>query len=121
MPPKFTLQSVLNYHHKRVELLEMELGRLRHEAHDVQLQIDECRVRRESLFEEARQQQTESLDMGAVLRLRQQIGGDPFAVMAAFARLSAQNLAPARLGPFRRRGGAKPVAHPRPCISSARL
>jgi flagellar export protein FliJ len=73
MPPKFTLQSVLNYHHNRVELLEMELGRLRHEAYEVQLQIDYCRGRRQGLFEEARQQQNDLMDMDAVLLVRQQI------------------------------------------------
>lgn len=73
MSPRFTLQSVLDYHHNRVELLEMELGRLRHEAHEVQLQIDYCRGRRQGLFDEARQQQNNFMDMDAVLRMRQHI------------------------------------------------
>jgi len=30
MPPNFSLQSILDYHHSRVEVLEVELGKLLH-------------------------------------------------------------------------------------------
>lgn len=73
MPLKFALQSVLDYHHNRVELLEMELGRLRHEAREVQLQIDVCRERRQRLFDQLRQPPNQALDLDRVLRLRQDI------------------------------------------------
>jgi flagellar export protein FliJ len=73
MPLKFSLQAVLDYHHNRVELLEMELGRLRHEAREVQMQIDECRARRQELFDELRQPPNQMLDLERVLQLRRDI------------------------------------------------
>jgi len=73
MLPKFNLQAVLDYHHHRVKLLEMELGRLRQDAHNVQLQINECHRQRQSLFDESWLPPNQALDLDQALRLRQNI------------------------------------------------
>ena len=70
MPPKFALQSVLDYHHSRVDVLEGEFGRL------IQLKVkaEETLVwfegEQERLFCELKEMQTGEMDLQGITLTR---------------------------------------------------
>ncbi|MBI3761203.1 MAG: flagellar FliJ family protein [Chloroflexi bacterium] len=70
MPPKFSLQSVLDYRHSRVEALEVELGRLLAARLQAEARLEALRDDRRRLFDELRGQQAGTLNLGAIAQLR---------------------------------------------------
>ena len=70
MPPKFSLQSVLDYYHSRVETLEVELGRLRQAHHQAQLYLEALQLNQAELFEKLRHKQVGDLDLTELESLR---------------------------------------------------
>jgi flagellar export protein FliJ len=70
MPPKFSLQSVLDYRHSRVEALELEFSRLV-EAHQQGLAMRaECQQGLDHLYERLQAEQSGDLDLFAIEHLR---------------------------------------------------
>jgi flagellar export protein FliJ len=71
MPPKFTLQPVLEYRHNHVEILEVELGRIMHlhqEANQMLLTLEQ---RQQNLTQELTGSQKEGeIDLQKVGQLR---------------------------------------------------
>lgn len=70
MPPKFSLQSILDYHKSRVELLEMELGRLvatRQEGLDA---LTKLNIEQNRLIEELVGFQSGELDLHIIAQAR---------------------------------------------------
>lgn len=70
MPPKFSLQSVLDYYHSRVETLEVELGRLLQAHQQAEAQLEALKADRLQLFENLRQKQLGHLDLAEISNLR---------------------------------------------------
>jgi flagellar export protein FliJ len=70
MPPKFSLQSVLDYYHSRVETLEVELGRLRLAHQQAEAQLEALKANRQELFESLRRKQVGHLDLAELGNLR---------------------------------------------------
>lgn len=70
MPPKFTLQTVLDVRHNRVEALEIELSklliRLREAEVDLRLEVE----RREDLFQRLEKEMGGEMDLFAIQYLR---------------------------------------------------
>jgi flagellar export protein FliJ len=73
MPPKFTLQNLLDYHHSRVELFEVELGKLYHSHLEVTGQIDQLHSEQERLFVELKETQSGELDLQKISLTRSNI------------------------------------------------
>jgi len=69
MPPKFTLQPVLDYRHRRVESLEIELGRLLREKKRAEDKLQSLFNRQYELLEEIRAVQEGELDMPRIRQL----------------------------------------------------
>jgi flagellar export protein FliJ len=69
MPPKFTLQPVLDYRHRRVEALEIELGRLLREKKRAEEKLQSLFNRQYELLEEIRAVQEGELDMPRIRQL----------------------------------------------------
>lgn len=61
--PEFTLQPVLEYRHRRVEALEIELGRMLREQKRAEDRLQALTTRQYELLEEMRALQEGSLDM----------------------------------------------------------
>jgi flagellar export protein FliJ len=99
MAPKFSLQSVLDYYHSRVETLEVELGRL-HLAHQqAQAYLEALRANQTDLFEKLRHKQVGDLDLAELDNLRLNLKiveariGQQVAMVAALAQqIEAQRL-----------------------------
>ncbi len=70
MPPKFSLQSVLDYYHSRVETLEVELGRLLQAQRQAQAYLEALQASQAELFEQLRQKQMGDLDLAEIGNLR---------------------------------------------------
>jgi flagellar export protein FliJ len=70
MPPKFSLQSVLDYYHSRVETLEVELGRLQLAYQQGQAYLDALRANQAELFDKLREKQVGALDLSELDNLR---------------------------------------------------
>lgn len=62
MPPRFSLQPVLDYRHTRVEALEVELGQLQGEREKTLAFLESLRGRRRSLLDDMRSQQSGEID-----------------------------------------------------------
>lgn len=73
MPPKFSLQSVLDYHHSRVEVLEVELGRLTHSRHDIMDMLMSLMKDQERMLEELKELQNGDLDLQTIALIRYNI------------------------------------------------
>ena len=70
MPPKFSLQSVLDYYHTRVETLEVELARLRQAEKQAQAYLEMLRASQAELFASLRAKQVGALDLAEIGNLR---------------------------------------------------
>ena len=75
MPPDFPLQVVLDYRHNRVQLMEIELGRLQALYQAQQARLAKLRDSREQLFAELRERQNGEVEMAVVALLRLNIRG----------------------------------------------
>ncbi len=73
MPPKFSLQSVLDYHRNKVELLEMELGLINRQKQEIEAALSELRGREGQLIEELIEYQSGELDMKMIAHIRSNI------------------------------------------------
>jgi flagellar export protein FliJ len=81
MPPRFSLQSVLDYHRNRVEVLEIELSLLVAAQQQAQVELDALQGRLAAEREELRQKQAGLLDLGAIDQLRLNIKGTEAAIV----------------------------------------
>ena len=70
MPPKFSLQSVLDYYHSRVETLEVELARLELAYQQAQAYLDALKANQAELFDKLRHKQVGDLDLAELDNLR---------------------------------------------------
>lgn len=70
MAPNFSLQSVLDYRHNRVELLEVELGRLMLDQQRSQTILDALHDSRARLLDRLGQTQQGEIDLFLVARLQ---------------------------------------------------
>jgi len=69
MAPKFSLQPVLDYRHRRVEALEIELGRMLREKRRAEEKLQSYFNRQYEILEEIRTVQEGSLDMQRIRQL----------------------------------------------------
>jgi flagellar export protein FliJ len=70
MPPKFSLQSVLEFRHKRVEALEIELGQIMAAYHEAQAFLAKLHEYRQHLFGELGQRQEGEINLMALQQVR---------------------------------------------------
>lgn len=70
MPPKFSLQPVLDYRHSRVEALEVELGNLLATRQRGANLLQKLQDYRQHLFQDLYEQQNGEMDLTAVNQLR---------------------------------------------------
>lgn len=70
MPPKFSLQPVLDYRHKVLESLEIELGGLLQSQKNGAQFLQKLQDHQKQLFEELHHQQDGIIDLQAVTHLR---------------------------------------------------
>jgi flagellar export protein FliJ len=71
MPPEFSLQSVLDYRHTRVEAMEIGLGRLHLAEQQKQTELHNLRASQGRLFAELRgRQEAGALDLSTIAYLR---------------------------------------------------
>jgi len=70
MPPKFSLQPVLDYRETRVEILEIELGRLVQSQQRGKTFLEALQSSRNRLLEEMGKQQVGDVDLFMLSRLR---------------------------------------------------
>lgn len=70
MSPKFSLQSVLDYRHSRVEALETELGQLLSTQQRMHLVLENLYATQASLFGEMSSQQSGEIDLDRLQRIR---------------------------------------------------
>jgi flagellar export protein FliJ len=70
MTPKFSLQPVLDYRHNRVEILEVELGRLLQAQQRGQTFLETLKESQARLFEQLSQCQQGEIDLFLLARLR---------------------------------------------------
>lgn len=73
MPPKFSLQSILEYHHNRVEKLEMELGLLNQQKKSIEEMIERLSAKKIDLYDELVAHQEGELDLKMIDHIRQNI------------------------------------------------
>jgi flagellar FliJ protein len=73
MPPKFSLQSVLDFRHSWVEKLEIELGNMMHSLQQGETLLETLEVNRYDLFQELTRQQTGDFDMFKITTIRKNI------------------------------------------------
>jgi|WetSurMetagenome_2_1015567.scaffolds.fasta_scaffold133055_2 flagellar export protein FliJ len=73
MPPKFTLQAILDYHHNRVEQFEIELGNLNHKKVELEELINLLLNKKDAYLEELKHLQTGELDLVAIRQVRSNI------------------------------------------------
>jgi len=70
MPPRFSLQSILDYHHSRVEILEVELGTLVHTRQEIMDMLMFLLKEQERMLEELRDLQSGELDLQTISLIR---------------------------------------------------
>jgi flagellar export protein FliJ len=70
MPPKFSLQSVLEYHHRRVEIIESELGRLVQAKVEALGILENLNLSQERMFRQLSELQTGEMDLSGVTQTR---------------------------------------------------
>lgn len=70
MALEFSLQTVLDYRHSRVEALEIQLGRVLYEQQQAQRLWEALQENQRALFAEIRQKQAGTLDLAAIAQLR---------------------------------------------------
>ena len=70
MPPKFTLQPILDYRHNRVEVLEIELGQLLGFRQQTLASLEVLFSNQSNLFEQLSQKQQGVIDFQAVSQIR---------------------------------------------------
>jgi flagellar export protein FliJ len=70
MPPKFSLQPILDYRHNRVEVLEIELGQLLGFRQQTLASLEILFSHRSNLFEQLCRKQTGVIDFQAVNQIR---------------------------------------------------
>ncbi len=73
MPPKFSLQPVLDYRHNRVEALEIELGQLFARQKEVENQLEMIFFSEAQLWEALNKAQVGDLDIVLLEQLRSQL------------------------------------------------
>jgi len=70
MPPKFSLQSVLDYQQQRVDLLEVDLGRLQQSRQSALKILDQLQEELSNLMDELANLQNGDLDIQALMMAR---------------------------------------------------
>lgn len=71
MPPKFSLQGILDYRHSRVEILEVSLSRAM-QAHQQAVEVlDNMLLEQQRLFKEMSESQKGEIDLKALTHTRQ--------------------------------------------------
>ncbi|NMB53311.1 MAG: flagellar export protein FliJ [Leptolinea sp.] len=70
MPPKFSLQNVLDYRHSKVEKLEVVLGHLQNQLQNAREQLAAIEVQKQSLLVELGSYQHGDLNMQKILQAR---------------------------------------------------
>lgn len=70
MSIEFSLQAVLDFRHKRVEGLEIALGRLLQQEQQARRLLAGLEADREALFADIRQKQAGVLDLAAIAQMR---------------------------------------------------
>ena len=70
MPPKFSLQTVLDVRHSKVELLEVELGRLNQERHQKTALCEALATAMDTLYEKLHEQMHGEMDLFLIGHLR---------------------------------------------------
>ena len=73
MPPRFSLQSILDYHHNRVEILEVELGTMLHNRHGIMDLLMNLMKDQESSIENLKELQSGELDLHSIGLIRSNI------------------------------------------------
>ena len=73
MPPKFSLQTVLDVRHSRVESLEIELGRLRQEKHQKEALCEALSNAQDTLYENLHERMQGDVDLYLINHLRNNI------------------------------------------------
>ncbi|MBI9047919.1 MAG: flagellar FliJ family protein [Anaerolineaceae bacterium] len=73
MAPKFTLQSILDYHHSRVEKFEIELGYLNAQRTRLQELINLLLYKKDEFLEELRNLHTGELDLLAIRQVKSNV------------------------------------------------
>jgi flagellar export protein FliJ len=87
MAPKFSLQSVLDVRQRRVEALEVELGRLLQEQQKGEMLLERLREWQQRLFTEIEAQQVGDLDLFAIEQLHRELAGVQERIEQAMAAL----------------------------------
>lgn len=70
MPPRFSLQPVLDFRHSRLEALEVELGRLLAAHQRSRASLETLRAAQNSLFDQLLRQQMGEIDLVKIDQLR---------------------------------------------------
>jgi len=70
MPPRFSLQNVLDYRHSKVETLEVAHGRLQHQVQKAVEQLHALEKERDGLLLELGSYQNGNLDLQKILQAR---------------------------------------------------
>jgi flagellar export protein FliJ len=70
MPPKFSLQTVLDVRHSKVEILEVELGRLNQEKHQKIALCEALANALDTLYEKLHEQMCGDMDLFLISHLR---------------------------------------------------
>jgi flagellar export protein FliJ len=70
MPPKFSLQTVLDVRHSKVELLEVELGRLNQERHQKTALCEALALAMDTLYENLHEHMRGEMDLFLIGHLR---------------------------------------------------
>jgi flagellar protein FliJ len=73
MAPKFTLQSILDYHHSRVEQHEIELGNLNAQKTKLEEVISLLYFKKDEYLEELKNLQTGELDLQAIRQVKSNV------------------------------------------------
>ncbi len=73
MSPKFSLQSVLDFHHNRVERLEMELGLLNRQKSEIEEALSQMRNQESQMIDELIVFQDGEMDMKMITHIRANI------------------------------------------------
>jgi len=73
MPPKFSLQTVLDVRHSRVESLEIELGRMNQEKHQKEALCEALANAQDTLYSKLHEQMHGDVDLFLINHLRNNI------------------------------------------------
>ncbi len=73
MPPKFSLQTVLDVRHSKVEALEIELGQLMQDRHQKEELLISLQSAQSNLYETLHERMTGEIDLFAIDHLRSNI------------------------------------------------